>query len=59
MCGSVQPCRGAEGKTQGVSLPELMHMDFPGSPVVKNPPASARDKGLIPGPGRSHMLRTH
>ena len=29
--------------------------DFPGSPVVKNPPANAGDTGLIPGPGRSHM----
>ena len=29
--------------------------DFPGGPVVKNPPASARDTGSIPGPGRSHM----
>ena len=24
--------------------------------VVKNPPANARDMGLIPGPGKSHML---
>ena len=30
--------------------------DFPGSSVVKNPPADAGDTGLIPGPGRSHML---
>ena len=30
--------------------------DFPGGPV-KNPPASAGDKGLIPGPGRLHMPR--
>ena len=28
---------------------------FPGGAVVKNPPASAGDKGSIPGPGRSHM----
>ena len=26
---------------------------FPGGSVVKNPPANARDKGLIPGLGRS------
>ena len=25
--------------------------DFPGGPVVKNPPASAGDTGLIPGLG--------
>ena len=31
--------------------------DFPGGPVVKNPPANARYVGSIPGPGRSHMLR--
>ena len=30
--------------------------DFPGGTVVKNPPANAGDMGLIPGPGRSHVL---
>ena len=30
--------------------------DFPGSAVVKNPPANAQDMGSIPGPGRPHML---
>ena len=30
---------------------------FPGGPVGKNPLADAQDMGLIPGPGRSHMLR--
>ena len=28
---------------------------FPGARVVKNPPCNARDIGLTPGPGRSHM----
>ena len=28
---------------------------FPGGSVVKNPPANAGDRGLIPGLGRSHM----
>ena len=28
---------------------------FPGGSVVKNPPASARDAGLIPDLGRCHM----
>ena len=32
---------------------------FPGGAVVKNPPANAGDTGLIPGPGRSHMLRSN
>ena len=27
-------------------------LDFPGGSVVKNPPASVEDTGLIPGPGR-------
>ena len=30
--------------------------DFPGGAVVKNLPVNAGDTGLIPGPGRSHML---
>ena len=29
---------------------------FPGGSVVKNPPAKAGDRGLIPGPGRFHAL---
>ena len=33
-----------------------MFEDFPGGPVVRNPPANARDMGSIPGPGRFHML---
>ena len=28
---------------------------FPGGTVNKNPPASAGDTGLIPGPGRFHV----
>ena len=30
---------------------------FPGGSVVKNPPANAGDRNLIPGLGRSHMSR--
>ena len=33
----------------------LLHRDFPGGAVVKNPPANAGDTGPIPGPGRSHV----
>jgi len=32
---------------------------FPGGPVVENPPASPRDTGPIPAPGRSHMPQSH
>ena len=31
--------------------------DFPGGPVVKNPPANAGDPGSIPGLGRFHKLQ--
>jgi len=30
--------------------------DFPGGPVVKNPPANAGDASSIPGPGKSHIV---
>ena len=30
--------------------------DFPGAPVVKNPPARGGDMGLFPALGRFHML---
>ena len=33
--------------------------DFPGGPVVRNPPANARDMGLIPGSGGIHNYKTH
>ena len=36
-----------------------MSLGFPGGAVAKNLPASARDMGSIPGPGRSHMPRSN
>ena len=30
--------------------------DFSSDPAVKNLPANAWDLGLIPGPGRSHVV---
>ena len=44
---------GSEGQK------EILQKDirnFPGGIVDKNPPANAGDMGLIPGPGRLHML---
>ena len=38
---------------------EVSRQDFPGSTVVKNPPANAGDTGLSPGLGRSHMSQSH
>ena len=32
---------------------------FSGDSVVKKPPANVGDVGLIPGLGRSHMLRSN
>ncbi|XFG00955.1 hypothetical protein AB1E19_004579 [Capra hircus] len=37
----------------------MVRGDFPGGPVVKNPPASAGDTGASPGLGRSRMLRSN
>ena len=42
--------------TEQLSLHFHIHMDFPGSSVVKNLAASAREKGLIPGLRRLHIL---
>ena len=35
------------------------HEDFPGSPVIKNPPCNARDTGLIPGLERSYRPQSN
>ena len=40
-----------------ISLPQNVREDFPGGPVVKNPPTKAGDMGSIPGLGRFHMLQ--
>ena len=32
-------------------------LDFPGGPVVQNPPSRVGAMGLIPGRGRFHMLQ--
>ena len=35
---------------------KMIQVDFPGGPMVKNPPAHAGDMNMTPGPGRFHML---
>ena len=40
-------------------LIEFTIWDFPGGPVVKNPPAKAGDTGSICGPGRSHLPQSN
>ena len=42
-----------------ISHSKKVSRDFPGGAVVKNLPANAGDMGSIPGPGRSHMLRSN
>ena len=37
----------------------FLDSDFPGGPVVKNPPASTGDTGSIPGLGRSHVPQSN
>ena len=37
---------------------ECVTRDLPSGTVDKDPPAKARHMGSIPGPGRSHMLRS-
>ena len=47
----------ASGKTLSPWSYKYCFRDFPGGPVVKNPPANAGDKGSIPSLGRSYMPR--
>ena len=46
---------GDSGARFRITLWKALAWGFPGGAVVKNPPANAGDKGLSPGPGRSHM----
>ena len=43
----------------GNPTPKNLPQDFPGGPVVKNPPANAGDTGSIPGLGRVHVPRSN
>ena len=39
--------------------PETSNRGFPGSPVIKDPPADAEDMGSIPSLGSSHLPRSN
>ena len=39
--------------------PETSNRGFPGSPVIKNPPADAEDMGSILGAASSHVPRSN
>ena len=41
-----------------LGIQQHLFWGFPGGTVVKNLPTNARDTGLSPGPGRSHMPRS-
>ena len=53
------PCQEPTHTFQERRVPKQASRDFPGGTVVKNPPADTGDTGWIPGPGRSHMLRSN
>ena len=44
--------------TDSISYLKTVILGVPGSSGVKSLPASAGDTGSIPGPGKSHMLRS-
>ena len=46
-------------ETIQMSINSRLDRGFPGGAVVENPSANAGDTGSIPGPGRSHMLRSN
>ena len=51
--------KGKYGGNGAISSIKTGLLGFPGSTVVKNPPANAGDTGSIPGPGRSHMPQSN
>ena len=53
--GVRQSCLHYAVTTYAIKVMSLL--DFPRGPVAENPPDNAVDMGLIPGPGRSHILR--
>ena len=42
-------------ETTEMAISEQMDREFPGFPVVKNPPANPGDTDSITGPGQSHI----
>ena len=48
---------GPVGESSKSTILKTLIEGFPGSLMVKNPPANAEDTGLIPGLGRSPMLQ--
>ena len=48
-----------ECEDRSIAITQIKEMGFPGGSVVKNPPVNAGDMGLIPIPGRSHMLQSN
>ena len=47
------------GKSQKVQRVLRTHASFPGGSVLKNPRANARDTGMIPDLGRSHVPQSN
>ena len=40
------------------NMSKAKRLSFPGGSVIRNQPANAGDMGLLPDPGRSHLLRS-
>ena len=59
LCSTVLNREDMEAIKVSIQIKKICSMDFPGDPVVKNPPATAGDMSLIPGPGRFPMLRSN
>ena len=55
----MEPLLELEPMILNVTVFKKLSGDFPGSAVVKNPPANAGDMGSSPGPGISHMPRSN
>ena len=58
-CPRVYVCKLCTGNVLKHVHYKTYTRDFPGGTVVKNLPANAGDTGSIPGPARSHMLRSN
>ena len=56
-------CLGPGSESRDMSLlgnnPDKAYLDFPGGPMVKNPPVNTGNTGSIPGPGRCHMSQSN
>ena len=53
LCSTVLNREDMEAIKVSIQIKKICSMDFPGDPVVKNPPATAGDMGSDPWSGKS------